>query len=61
MVCGMGRTIYSIALNSIGYVKDFSIKGFIDDNLSALKDFKGYPPILNRIDSYMIQPNDAFV
>ena len=53
----MERTIYSIAQKSIGYGKDFSIKGGVDDNLSALKDFKGYPPILNRIDSYMIQPS----
>lgn len=37
---GMGRTLYSNALESVGYGESFTIKGFIDDNLHALDNFK---------------------
>ena len=33
---GMGRTVYSNALESVGSGKEFVVKGFIDDNLQAL-------------------------
>ena len=29
---GMGRTMYDMARESIGYGREFLIKGFIDDN-----------------------------
>ena len=58
---GMGRTVYSNALESVGYGEKFVIKGFVDDNLSALDDFPNYPPILGTIKDYMPQPDDVFV
>lgn len=58
---GMGRTIYSTALESIGYGCDFDIKGFIDDNTSALDNFPNYPPILGTIKDYQPQDDDVFV
>lgn len=58
---GMGRSVYNIAINSIGYKKEFVVKGFIDDNLESLDEFKGYPPVLDTIDSYAIQLNDVFI
>lgn len=58
---GMGRTVYSMAVTSIGYNEIFDIKGFIDDNPHALDGFEGYPPYLDRIDSYQIEQNDVFV
>lgn len=58
---GMGRSVYNIAINSIGYKKEFIVKGFIDDNLKSLDEFKGYPPVLDAIDSYNIQSNDIFI
>ncbi len=58
---GMGRTIYSNALESIGYGEKFVVKGFIDDNLSALDGFPNYPPLIGTIKDYTPQPCDVFV
>ena len=58
---GMGRTLYSNALESIGYGEKFVIKGFIDDNLQALDGFPSYPPIIDTIKDYMPQQDDVFV
>ena len=41
---GMGRTIYSNALECVGYGEVYEVKGFIDDDLNALDDFENYPP-----------------
>lgn len=57
----MGRTIYDSALQSIGYGNEFVIKGFIDDNLSALDGFENYPPIIGTIKDYRPVDNDVFV
>ena len=58
---GMGRTIYSNALESIGYGEKFVVKGFIDDNLNALDGFSNYPPLIGTIKDYIPQPDDVFV
>lgn len=58
---GMGRTLYDMARESLGYGEDFIIKGFLDDNLSALDSFFGYPPVLAKIDEYLPWPDDIFV
>lgn len=58
---GMGRTIYDMVRENASYEKVYVIKGFIDDNLSALDGFRNYPPILSKISDYEIQPNDLFV
>lgn len=58
---GMGRTIYSSALESVGYAETYDIKGFIDDNLKALDFFPNYPPILGTIKDYKPQVDDVFV
>lgn len=58
---GMGRTLYSSAMESVGYGETFEIKGFIDDNLQALDGFPNYPPILDTIKDYIPQENDVFV
>lgn len=57
---GMGRTFYDIARESVGYGTEFVIKGFIDDNLFALDDFSGYPPILGKINEYIPVEGDVF-
>ena len=36
---GMGRTMYDMARESIGYGTQYDIRGFIDDNTSALNNF----------------------
>ena len=58
---GMGRTFYSNALESVGYGKVFDIKGFVDDNLSALDNFPNYPPLVGTIRDYQPQPDDVFI
>lgn len=58
---GMGRTVYSTALESRGYGESFDIKGFIDDDLQALDGFPNYPPIIASIKEYQPQENDVFV
>lgn len=40
---GMGRTMFDLARESVGYETEFIVKGFIDDNISALDDFLDIP------------------
>lgn len=58
---GMGRTLYDMSRESLGYDEDFIIKGFIDDNLHALDGFVNYPPIIDKISTYVPKENDVFV
>ncbi len=58
---GMGRCLFSLAKDSKGYREDFEVKGFIDDNLSALVGFENYPPVLNSIKDYKPTDDDVFV
>ena len=58
---GMGRCIFDMAKGCIGYGVEFDIKGFIDDNIHALDDFKNYSPIINTISNYKPVVNDVFV
>lgn len=58
---GMGRTLFSNALESVGYGEKFVVKGFIDDNLHALDGFENYPPIIATIKDYVPLQGDAFV
>lgn len=58
---GLGRELYNYAQESLGYGKDFIIKGFLDFNSHALDDFNNYPPILGNDEDYEIQCDDVFV
>ena len=58
---GMGRTVYSNALESVGYGEKFIVKGFIDDNLEALDGFPNYPPGIGTIRDYQPQKDEVFV
>jgi len=58
---GMGRAMYDLSRESLGYNIVFIIKGFIDDDLSALDSFNGYPPILGSISGYQPLEDDVFV
>ena len=58
---GMGRTMYSNALESVGYGDLFTVKGFIDDNLDALDKFQNYPPVIGTIQDYVPQTGDVFI
>ena len=58
---GMGRTVYSNALESVGYGDAFEVKGFIDDDLHALDGFPNYPPVVGTISGYQPEADDVFV
>ena len=58
---GMGRTVYSNVLESVGYGETFEVKGFIDDDLQALDGFSNYPPVLGTISGYQPEADDVFV
>lgn len=58
---GMGRTMYDLSRESLGYNIEFIIKGFIDDDMSVLDSFNGYPPILGTISEYKPLEDDVFV
>ena len=57
---GMGRTMFDMARESCGYETEFVIKGFIDDNITALNDFMNYPPIIDTITDYIPCKEDVF-
>lgn len=57
---GMGKEIFYTAKHSIGYETEFDIKGFIDDNIHALDNFSGYPPVLGTISEYQPESDDVF-
>lgn len=58
---GLGRNIYHLAKECSGYKRDYTIKGFIDDDDKVLDGFDNYPPIINSITKYQIEGNDVFV
>ncbi len=58
---GMGRTMYDMARESIGFGTEFDIKGYIDDNVLALNAFQNYPPMLGTIADYQLQQDDVFI
>lgn len=57
---GFGREVFNTAVESIGYGEDFVVKGFLDDNIHALDNFEGYPPILDTVDAYQPDVKDVF-
>lgn len=57
----MGRTMYDMARESIGYGTEYEIKGFIDDNTHALDSFPNYPPIIGTIEECKPGDDDVFV
>lgn len=58
---GMGRTLYDIAKEGVGYGETYAIKGFLDDNLAALDGYENYPPIVGKISDYQPEGDDVFV
>jgi len=56
-----GREAFTLGKQSHGYGKEFMIKGYLDSNLDALNNYKGYPPVLGTVEEYEIQPDDVFI
>lgn len=57
---GMGRQVYLFAQSCKGFGKEYTIKGFLDDDPHAMDGFDDYPPLLGSVNGYQIQPNDIF-
>ena len=58
---GFGREIYCLATCSIGYKTEFDIKGFLDDDSTALDRYEGYPPIIDSVEDYEPKNEDVFI
>lgn len=58
---GYGREVFNLATMCDGYLKDYKIKGFLDDNDNALENFQNYPPIISSVEKYEIEDGDIFV
>lgn len=57
---GMGRQVYQFAKKCCGYNREYTIKGFLDDNPHSMDGFDNYPPVLGTIDNYTIAQDDIF-
>lgn len=55
------RIVYEYVLLSPDYNLEWGIKGFIDPNLDALKDYVNYPKVISSIDDYIMQKDDLFI
>lgn len=49
------------AREAVGYGENFTVKGFLDGNPSALDGFAGYPDIIGTPESYEIMDDDVFI
>lgn len=58
---GYAVDIFEYAKESIGYGVEFDIKGFLDPDKEALKDFPEYPQVIAFEDEYEIQEDDVFI
>jgi sugar O-acyltransferase (sialic acid O-acetyltransferase NeuD family) len=58
---GMGREIFHQATLCEGYNTEYKIKGFLDDDINALRDFHGYPPVIDSIKHYIPENDDVFI
>jgi sugar O-acyltransferase (sialic acid O-acetyltransferase NeuD family) len=58
---GLGREVLNYVLEAIRLVPHMRVKGFLDDNSSALGPDRCRFPILGSILDYAIEPQDRFV
>jgi sugar O-acyltransferase (sialic acid O-acetyltransferase NeuD family) len=58
---GLGREVLNYVLEAIRPTPHMRVKGFLDDNLSALSPYRCEFPILGSILDYRIEPQDRFV
>jgi sugar O-acyltransferase (sialic acid O-acetyltransferase NeuD family) len=58
---GFGREVFSWASDVNKKQKTWNIKGFLDDNLSALDGFEYPKEVLSDIDTYEIDSEDEFI
>lgn len=57
---GLGRSICTLFSTQSNYKNLYSVKGFLDDDSSALDGFNGYPPVIDSVENYTVKNNDVF-
>lgn len=58
---GCGREVYNFFMECSPYIPDVKCMGFLDDKKDALDGFKGYPPIVGSVESFLPKDNDVFI
>jgi sugar O-acyltransferase (sialic acid O-acetyltransferase NeuD family) len=58
---GFGREVWAWAEQSVQHSQEWTLKGFIDDNLDALKHTPSPGRILGRINDYQPATEDVFI
>jgi sugar O-acyltransferase (sialic acid O-acetyltransferase NeuD family) len=58
---GFGREVYHWATEAAAHGAGWKIKGFIDDNLDALRGRQCPGTVIERVEDYAPQPEDVFV
>ena len=58
---GFGREVHAWAMQSEAHGREWEIKGFIDDNLDALRDRPSPGQIIGRVNDYAPEAEDVFV
>ena len=58
---GFGREVYNYVEDCIKAGVQWQIKGFLDDNLNALDDYKYPTSIISSISDYIPEENDVFI
>jgi len=58
---GWGREVFNMLPGCIGFGEEFEVKGYLDDKTDALEGILGYPPIIDSVEHYVIQPDDVFI
>lgn len=58
---GFGREVWAWATQSVQFEREWTLKGFIDDNLNALRDKPSPGKILDTLKDYAPAAEDVFV
>lgn len=58
---GFGREVFNLATHCSGYNKEWIIKGFLDDNQNALKNYNYSVGILSSVEEYKVEDQDIFI
>jgi sugar O-acyltransferase (sialic acid O-acetyltransferase NeuD family) len=58
---GMGREVFDYCRKQLDNNKEWSIYGFLDDNIHALDGFSGYPKVVGKTYEHVLKPDHLFV
>ena len=58
---GFGREVFEWALQSLSYGRDWTIRGFLDDDSEVLRSSDVTRKVIARVDDYDPLPEDVFI